>query len=70
MADLLKPSPITSRATTWIFHCQKSRCCKSCNQTILVKSLSGWTVAVPVQWLWLVASCYAIRVATDRIQLQ
>lgn len=48
----------TSRATAWIFHRQLDGCCKSCNRPILVGSLGGWTVAGPVQWLWLVASCY------------
>ena len=43
------------RAIAWNSDRQKLRCCKSCNRTILGERVRGWTVAGPVQWLWLVA---------------
>ena len=55
-ALFVEAQPITSRATAWILHRQKRRCCKTKNQTTLGERVRGGTVAGPVQWLWLVAS--------------
>jgi len=55
MPYLLKPSLMTEAETCNSYR-QKRRCCKTKNPTILGERVRGWTVAGPVQWLWLVAS--------------
>jgi hypothetical protein len=62
MADLLKPSPITGAgAMPRMADARVTVVAKIVIEQFLVKSLGGWTVAGPVQWLWLwlVAFCYA-----------
>ncbi len=58
-ALFVEAQPITSRATAWNSFRQSDCCCKTENRTILGERVRGWTVAGPVQWLWLVAFFYA-----------
>ena len=69
-ALFVEAQPITSRAIAWIFHRQSDFCCKTKNRTILVEQVRGWTVAGPVQWLWLVAFCCACRFKENAPQVR